>query len=121
MKLFPNNYYRVIHFTDPCPDIPSMFFGFKHAGTEIWYYSPLNADLSYKECSNRAYDPENRDCSHTLFMRPFLEDHRYYLNEKISFICTNFVDPTLLMRHDLQIKSLLEASTVTYSEEKREH
>jgi hypothetical protein len=86
----------VIHFTDPVPDIPSQFFGYKHAGVEIWYYSPLNADGSYKECPNKAFDSENRDCSHTLFMRPFLEDHRYYLNVKISLLCTNFVDPTLL-------------------------
>jgi predicted lipase len=52
-QIFPHDYYRVIHFTDPIPDLPSMFFGYKHAGTEIWYYSPLNSDSSFKECTNK--------------------------------------------------------------------
>jgi hypothetical protein len=96
MQIIPDDYYRVIHFTDPVPDVPSQLMGFKHGGTEIWYYSPMSSDYSYKECTNKIYEPENRDCSHTLLMRPFVEDHRYYLNEKLSFICDNFEDPTLL-------------------------
>lgn len=91
MTIFPEDQYnRVIHFTDPVPDQPSMLLGFKHAGHEIWYFSPMGSDFSYKECKNQAFKQENRGCSHTLFMRPFAEDHRKYLNEKISWLCDRY-------------------------------
>ena len=96
MTLFPNGEYnRVVHFTDPVPDQPSMLLGFKHAGNEIWYFSPLGSDFSHKECVNKAGEQENRGCSHTLFMRPFVEDHRNYLNEKISWLCNAYETPNL--------------------------
>ena len=47
-QIIPDDYYRVIHFTDPVPDLPSQLMGFKHSGTEIWYYSPMNSDNSFK-------------------------------------------------------------------------
>lgn len=100
MQIIPDDYYRIIHFTDPVPDVPSQLLGFKHAGTEIWYFSPLNTDNSFKECLNRIFEPENRECSHTLFVRPFFEDHRVYLNEKLSLMCDRFEEPNLLARHE---------------------
>jgi hypothetical protein len=53
MTLFPNgSYSRVVHFTDPAVDVPPILLGFKHAGNEIWYFSPLSSDLKYIECVN---------------------------------------------------------------------
>ena len=110
MTLFPNGEYnRVVHFTDPVPDQPSMLLGFKHAGNEIWYFSPLGSDFSHKECANKAGDQENRGCSHTLFMRPFVEDHRNYLNEKISWLCNAYETP------NLQAKSLALSGRANYA------
>ena len=46
MDVFPNGEFsRVVHFTDPVVDVPSILFGFKHAGNEIWYFSPKSSDL----------------------------------------------------------------------------
>ena len=88
MNLFPNgSYSRVVHFTDPVVDFPSILLGFKHAGNEIWYFSPLSSDFKYIECVNRPGEQENRGCSQTLFLRPFFDDHRSYLSERISLSC----------------------------------
>lgn len=82
MNLFPDNEYsRIVHFTDPVADVPAAIFGFKHAGNEIWYFSPRMTDLRYSECINRPGQKENRSCSSTMLVRPFVDDHMKYLSE----------------------------------------
>lgn len=88
MTHFPDgDYSRVTHLRDPVPHVPSKNFGYKHAGQEIWYYSPIVGDLSYLVCDNRAGIEENKTCSNSFFIASSIDDHSLYLDLSISWMC----------------------------------
>lgn len=91
MTVFANNEYnRVTHLRDLVVHLPGPETGYKHAGNEIWYYSPLPGDDRYTICENKAGVPENKNCSQTIALAISLDEHRVYLDMPISNFCIQY-------------------------------
>lgn len=93
MTVFPNGtYQRVTHLTDIVPHSPSNK-PYMHAGNEAWYFSPIPGDMSYFECENEAFQPENKNCSLSMNWAISIDDHKNYMALPISNFCDAY-EPT---------------------------
>lgn len=96
MGLLPDGeYQRVTHFNDMVVRNPLEVMGYKHAGDEVFYYSPAFGDLDYHVCINEAGKPENRDCAESQWIAAGVEEHLYYLGVRVGMMCSVYEDPYL--------------------------
>ena len=86
MKLLPEVYYRVTHYTDVVVQIPPRQMGFNHAGNEAWYYD--SNTLAYKMCKNYVGVLESTYCADSYLFTTGIDAHLHYLNKPISNMCT---------------------------------
>jgi hypothetical protein len=107
MTVFPNgDYSRVTHLKDLVPHVPSKNLGYKHAGQEIWYYSPIVGDLSFAVCENGVGLEENKTCSNSFFIASSIDDHSLYLDLSISWMCDAYEQPNQKLPQDgVQVSS----------------
>lgn len=72
--------YRITHYNDATPDVPFLFLGYRHAGTEYWLSTPGERKIDYepkdvKICEGSA----NLRCSGSVIPSLLLTSHRYIL------------------------------------------
>jgi len=74
--------YRVTHWQDPVPHLPTESLGFVHAPTEVFY---TEDNRSYKTCNDSGEDPT---CSDQFPADLNVNDHLYYID--FNFV-TNYL------------------------------
>ena len=82
------NHYRITHGDDIVPHLPEELFGYRHTGTEIWYYGD---DDKHTICSES--EKEDPDCSNSCAPThcTSTNDHMYYMMTNIgSSYCSTF-------------------------------
>lgn len=77
----PVENYRLVHYKDIVPHLPTEFMGFHHVATEVWYNE---ASSSFKVCNGSGEDPS---CSDSLDFPISVSDHLDYLNVHLSRSC----------------------------------
>lgn len=91
-SLFPNGgNQRVTHFNDSVPHVPPYDLGYSHVGDEVWYYSIIYSNLSYKVCYNSAGKKEDFSCSGS-YLDTGIAAHLNYLNHQVNGMCKIFLD-----------------------------
>jgi len=68
MKQFPSAY-RITHWKDIIPHVPSKILGYRHFGTEIFYFKDW---INYKICDGSGEDDK---CSNQFLMGLTENDH----------------------------------------------
>lgn len=79
--LGPSYNYRVVHYADIVPHLPTIDMGFHHVATEVWYQED---NVQYQVCNGSGEDP---NCSDSLDAPISIEDHLHYMGIPISNLC----------------------------------
>lgn len=77
----PIDEYRVVHYKDIVPHLPTESMGFHHVKTEVWYQEN---NTEYKVCDGSG---EDDSCSDSFLLPDSVSDHLDYLNVRISDLC----------------------------------
>lgn len=80
-KSQPFQEFRVVHYKDVVPHLPTEGMGFHHVPTEVFYNE---ASSSYTVCDGSG---EDNSCSDQFAFPDSVSDHLDYLNVKISEVC----------------------------------
>ena len=72
-------HYRITHADDIVPHLPEEVFGYRHTGTEVWFYDDSD---NYIVCA----DAEDPDCSNSCapIKCTSISDHMYYMMTNIG-------------------------------------
>jgi len=71
--------FRVVHYEDIVPHVPTTYEGFHHVAQEIWYNS--ESDQSFVQCNMSGEDP---NCSDSLWFPISTSDHTLYMGYPIG-------------------------------------
>jgi predicted lipase len=74
-------HYRITHHDDIVPHVPEEVLGYRHAGSEIWFYDDTD---NYKICD--VSSGEDPDCSNSCapLKCTSISDHLYYMTTNIG-------------------------------------